>query len=337
MDKFIGQFSLQNILRQMFCGVVFLLPFFLFHSIVVLEGQAIEIDFRNVCTTLHELNLSGWEMTCLSILAIIIGTLIYHLEKNIWSYGLQILFTSRIGKGRLWVLGALVSALGLPFLVPHECKFDLPNILTYNNFSSFVLIIAFFIMFFSLSVSLLCILYSALTETHKMWIAEGGGSDTKNNSDTKKIIMDKVSTWSDFVHCGQSCAWAWILGSMSAYVLFKNNDILTPFYRNGIWVAWWLLIAEAFIDRHRWQHVKRVLGEKDTAKESTINSALSSCMPNACKRCIRSSKTGRCILWRIVVCRIKKRFNKIREWFSRGSGGNGKTENSSNSKKDSKK
>ena len=199
-------------------------------------------------------------MTCLSILAIIIGTLIYHLEKNIWSYGLQILFTSRIGKGRLWVLVALVSALGLPFLVPHECKFDLLNILTYNNFSSFVLIIAFFIMSFSIFVSSLCILFSALTETHKMWIAEGGGSDTKNNSDTRKIIMDKVSTWSDFVHCGQSCAWAWILGSMSAYVLFKNDDILTPFYQNGIGAAVWLLVTEAFIDWHRWQHVMKVLG-----------------------------------------------------------------------------
>ncbi len=292
MDKFIGQFSLQNILRQMFCGVVFLLPFFLFHSIVVLEGHAIEIDFRNVCTTLHELHLSGWEMTCLSILAIIIGTLIYHLEKNIWSYGLQILFTSRIGKRRLWVLVALVSALGLPIFVPRECIFDLPDVLTYNNFSSFVLIIAFFIMSSSIFVSCLCISYNVMTETRNMWIAEGGGSETKNNSDTRKIIMDKVSTWSDFVHCGQSCAWAWILGSMSAYILFKNNDILTPFYQNGILAAGGLLIAEALIDWHRWQHVMRVLG---------IPSRKSCCLcirtALICRKCSRQA-SRKCVLLR---------------------------------------
>lgn len=323
MDKLFGQFSLQNILRQMFCGVVFLLPFFIFPSITqlcpcvpkfyALFPQPSDFDFA--------------QLTYLAVLSIIIGTLIYHLEKNLWSYGLQVIFCSR------WCVricfltiaaSAPISGIVISFLDENE------NVVLY--------LIPSIIGILAVIVSSFCVCCDEARTTDDIWLAEAGKKRLDKNATpdrrSAQIIMGKVSTWSDFIHCGQSCAWAWIIGSTLAYFILHRHAALVVPYRAGIIAAVCLLIAEAFIDWHRWQHVKNVLGEKDTAKESTINSALSSCLPDACKRCIRSSKTGRCILWRIVACRIKKRFNKIREWFSRTFRRKGRNEkNNSKSKK----
>lgn len=326
MDKLFGQFSLQNILRQMFCGVVFLLPFFIFPSITqlcpcvpkfyALFPQPGDFDFA--------------QLTYLAVLSIIVGTLIYHLEKNLWSYGLQVIFFSRLCVRIVFlIIAAIVPISGIVIAFRSENE----NVVLY--------LIPSIIGILAVIVSSFCVCCNEARTTDDIWLAEAGKKrlDKSATPDRRsaQIIMGKVSTWSDFIHCGQSCAWAWIIGSTFAYFLLHGHAELVVPYRTGIIASVCLLFAEAFIDWHRWQHVKNVLGEKDTAKESTINSALSSCMPDACKRCIRSSKTERCILWRIVACRIKKRLNKIRGWFPGRSGGNGKTENSSNSKKDSKK
>ena len=266
MDKLFGQLSLQNILRQMFCGVVFLLPFFLFYAIVVLEGQA--IDFRKVCTTLHEINLSGWEMTCLSILAIIIGTLIYHLEKNIWSYGLQIIF-KKIQNRTLGCVRKSILICSPPTLL-----FLLFVLLSFiGNMKWFSIAVFTVIAIATALVAIVCISCEIVKDTETMWLAEGGGDSSHKGSllDAhglrSSIIMSKVSTWSDFIHCGQSCALAWIFGSYSAYILFDKADVLCGFFWLGILSSVLLLVTEGFIDWHRWQLVLCAINKVSSNKQ----------------------------------------------------------------------
>lgn len=316
----------------MFCGVVFLLPFFLFSAITEVAAKPTtccewlasllrtllghsdkHLSFREVCASLHHLNLSGVEFTCLAVLSIIIGTLIYHLEKNLWSYGLQIIFKRIQNKtlGCGWKRIMSICSLHVFSVLLIAATAWISGSIKW--FSSITFIV---IAFAAALVAIVCISNGIVEDTETMWLAEGGGDSSHKGSllDAQglrlSIIMSKVSTWSDFIHCGQSCALAWILGSCSAYTLFDKAEVLCGFFWGGILSSVLLLVAEGFIDWHRWQHVQNVLGEKDTAKGSTTNSALSSCMPNACKRCIHSGKTGCCILWRIVTCRIKKIFNK---------------------------
>lgn len=90
MKEFLDKFSLSLILRQFFCGVVFFVPLFC-------------ISGTTQNTKVHSLNewIQGgffnhdWstpKVSALCVLACIVGTIIYHLEKNLWSYPLQCLF-----------------------------------------------------------------------------------------------------------------------------------------------------------------------------------------------------------------------------------------------------
>lgn len=88
MKGFLDNFSLSHILRQFFCGVVFFVPFF-----------CLPADLNKVHTLKEWIQISNsnkdWsnpKLALLCILACIIGTVIYHLEKNLWSYPLQCVF-----------------------------------------------------------------------------------------------------------------------------------------------------------------------------------------------------------------------------------------------------
>lgn len=268
MDKLFGQFSLQNILRQMFCGVVFLLPFFLFSAIVAVKEPP--VTFQNVCINLHKLNLSAVEFTSLAVLSIIIGTLIYHLEKNLWSYGLQIIFkriqnkTLGCGGNRIMSICSL-HAFSVLLIVATAWIFG-----SIKWFSGITFIV---IAFAAALVAIVCISNGIVEDTETMWLAEGGGDSSHKGSllDAQglrsSIIMSKVSTWSDFIHCGQSCALAWILGSCSAYTLFEKADVLFGFFWVGILSSVSLLVAEGFIDWHRWQLVLCAINKVSSNKQ----------------------------------------------------------------------
>lgn len=90
MKEVLGKFSISHILRQFFCGVVFFVPFFCIsgtkgknkiHSL----NEWLQVGFFN-----HD--WSTPKVAALCALACVIGTIIYHLEKNLWSYPLQCLF-----------------------------------------------------------------------------------------------------------------------------------------------------------------------------------------------------------------------------------------------------
>ena len=77
MNEFLSKFSLQNFLRQFFCGVVFFLPLYLF-----VLWKVHEFFFQSgICCKK--------QLICIGALACVIGTLIYHLEKNLYSYVIQ--------------------------------------------------------------------------------------------------------------------------------------------------------------------------------------------------------------------------------------------------------
>lgn len=243
MDKLFGQFSLQNILRQMFCGVVFLLPFFLFSAIVAVKEPP--VTFQKVCINLHELNLSSVEFTSLAVISIIIGTLIYHLEKNIWSYGLQVIFTGSPGRSVVSVLYFVI--LLVAFLVYSQKP--MPD-----------LEVCLLIL-----LTLLCLIIALIVRNKRfilitgcMWLGE-----QEKKSSIASRILSKVATWSDFIHCAQSCAWSWILGSWVCKYIGIFDINCDDIYRRGLALAFVILVVEAIFDKHRWRHVLYVINLED--------------------------------------------------------------------------
>ena len=78
MDSFLQKFSLQNLLRQFFCGVVFFVPLYLFAR-----------------EKMPATDLLKWEsgvFFLFSSVALAVGTIIYHLEKNLYSYPLMYMY-----------------------------------------------------------------------------------------------------------------------------------------------------------------------------------------------------------------------------------------------------
>ena len=239
-----------------------------------------------MCENLHGFNLSAVEFTCLAVLSIIIGTLIYHFEKNIWSYGLQILFTSNKLSVWccIWIIGAVLFGV-----IAIVSIFISPRVLF------LILCISLVVAFSACLLSVFCVEGACVEITEQMWLAEAGKKIPDKggalDGESAKIIMAKVSTWSDFIHCGQSCAWAWILGSSFAYQLIEKPILQVGFWI-GLFSAVLLLVAEAFIDWHRWQHIVKVADVIPCAKGCFYSRVRKIC--RNCRR--RSSKS--CTVWR---------------------------------------
>lgn len=194
MDTLLNKFSLQHFFRQFFCGVVFFAPMWIFS-----RGRCNCFD----CFLCGQ----GWQISqlvILGVLACVVGTIIYHLEKNLWSYLIQFVFE----------------------------KLKLGNL---------------------------------LDRTEKCWLIEARAKKQVDKNSLyayQEAIADKVSTWSDFIHCTQSCCFAWILGS-SVYQLWIEGEGNTPYIGNSYFIALAILILEVCIDAHRYQHVIRMTaGEK---------------------------------------------------------------------------
>lgn len=77
---------------------------------------------------------------------------------------------------------------------------------------------------------------------------------------------EKLATWSDFIHCVQSCCFAWIFGSF--FACYITGIIVCGFYQ-GLTIAFILLAAEMIIDMHRYKFVKYFLKESEPSNNSS--------------------------------------------------------------------
>lgn len=90
MKEFLDKFSLSLILRQFFCGVVFFVPFFGVSGTT--KGTNVYSLNEWIQKGTSNNDWSNPKVAALCVLACIVGTIIYHLEKNLWSYPLQCIF-----------------------------------------------------------------------------------------------------------------------------------------------------------------------------------------------------------------------------------------------------
>ncbi len=248
MNELFSKFSLQNFLRQFFCGVVFFTPLYLF-------APGCMQNFFSKCGI-----AMGDSIYYVGALACVVGTIIYHLEKNLYSYTAQGIYecmfkkckeTSRdkqLGNGLLsYVIMAFVLILSI-WLNP-RLFLDIIWIFLLVVLAA-ILILKYFLDKKTFDTTLMC------------WKIEGSIPD--DNETTKEGVRElnsiaaKVAVWSDFIHCTQSCCFAWLLGTYLTYRVLKpcsaaNAELMSK----SIAVAVVLLIIETvLIDRHRYAFVE---------------------------------------------------------------------------------
>lgn len=83
-----------------------------------------------------------------------------------------------------------------------------------------------------------------------------------NHYNTIKAIAQRESGWADFIHCAQTSAIAWILGSFISLKSPHAPDVsegYPDFFIVGILVALWLLFFEFFCEWHKSLHIDYML------------------------------------------------------------------------------
>lgn len=319
MDKL----PLQNILRQLLCGAVFFAPIGL-----LLPNEVIKsfIGF-------HVKDMGTFWLGCAFVLSLAVGTLIYHIEKNFYSYAIQILMEKRCAKetesgkiecpsmlvrtAGLWGINLTILALGTCMIAEMKVQQTVMYLFIGVSFLLGVCVVLFskrsdkwkksfwpFGIFFVIEVSVVLLAYfnskfefsaraaftsiifiglivgfvfllcwlrcrdirSIAKRTRELWLAESGEQEDKTNS----VIMRRVANWSDFIHCGQCCAFAWILGSFCVlcYCLRYYDSKNVPYTRIniGLLCSLLLLSLELIADWHRYHHVLYVLNNKSDEK-----------------------------------------------------------------------
>ena len=275
MDSFLSKFSLQTFLRQFFCGVVFFCPFLLYtpkYANAFLGGEEVSIKISQDCFSFCT-QYGPWDtgkIVFIGIIACIIGTIIYHVEKNLYSYLMQALFEVANVKTNN---GKISGKVAFYFFIVALILFV--TFLWANAIMLFILALLVFIFW---GTSLSNGFSRVVSRTQQSWIiennkaieskiveskiVEGKTIEYKKIEETKKeeeldslkmakTISEKVSTWSDFIHCVQSCCFAWLAGSCFVeYFIHADADITLG---NSIAVA--LLLLELIFDWHRYQHV----------------------------------------------------------------------------------
>lgn len=260
MDSFLQKFSLQSLLRQFFCGVVFFAPLWLFSK-----------DLRGEYDIGSLVDITEWKtgtFLLFAALSSVIGTIIYHLEKNWYSYPLQLTYEYHHQGDRIKKIGALILTF-VPLV--GLCMVICSN----RPFLWMALVLGDYMV---LAVCLLLAGKERLIEpTLKQWLWEEKIGQLKKDAvlpihsedDLLKVAaMKKISTWSDFIHCVQSCCFAWIFGSLLVYYI--SGTIESGFYL-GLTVAFLLLAAEMIIDMHRYRFVKELSAQWDDANSSSDN------------------------------------------------------------------
>lgn len=261
--------SLGTLVRQMMCGIVFFIP-------IVLCNNS---DWDSIVAWLRNWNAAG--LIAFGAVAACIGTLIYHVEKNLWAYFWQTLRIRKSWKGRNWVYIVSYLMMLLPlamlFLWKAEASISWKAIII-----TVILAVVFPILMLIKPWKMLL-----LEKTQQMWKAssklpENLDADIKhseaNNSASTitplqllklyelKEIARREAGWADYIHCGQTSAFAWILGCIPV----MTNSAASPapgWLIPSIWGAIWLLGFEMLCEIHKQMHINRLLSEYKALKQ----------------------------------------------------------------------
>ena len=252
MEAFLHKFSLQNCLRQFFCGVVFFVPMYLFAKPML--GEFSNLHSWTTGTFLLFASLSG-----------IIGTIVYHLEKNIYSYFIQTIF-ELLESWKSKPLFCLPCAAVLVIsLVCSPC---------FHDTTSWCCVVPLII--FLLIVVLICWLFTSAfakvqERTRECWYCEEKVFNIEPTIKNMQVyaIAKRVSAWSDFIHCTQSCCFAWLFGCLACKI-HHGSECTCCFNRllcqcqecfddrlmsYSVVIALCILVLELVFDWHRYQHV----------------------------------------------------------------------------------
>ena len=265
MDSFLQKFSLQNLLRQFFCGVVFFVPLYLFAS------SKLGI-FSNPQT------LETGTFILMASLFAIIGTIIYHLEKNLHSYPLQLAYECYYQEKRPWWMWSLFLSLILApiiCLALAGCGVSPKSLLLVATGG--YMLLAFFLLcarcdrIIDPTIDAWCLEEEFLC-SHKEEISARLKDDVKFRA---LSAVSHLSTWSDFIHCVQSCCFSWILGCCIVQFWFVHTNVPTlgdeghcSLLPGSVIGAVLLLVLEMLVDMHRYRFVKKLTsksGKDDTS------------------------------------------------------------------------
>ena len=250
MDKFLGAFSLQNFLRQFFCGVVFFVPFFLYDSYIELNRWLVSGTPKAVC---------------LGALACVIGTIIYHFEKNLYSYATQIAFESMARRRERWgkkfyfyTCSLICMAYPILYILSDIVgrTFDLKSATA--TIASLVLTsCGVFAMYFAAKGYHI----GVIKRTEDLWKLEVSKRQTRH-------VCSKIDNWASFIHCAQSCCFAWLLGCAIVESTTCACCCGCPCCAEQIpscHAPYVLIILafEALFDWHRYQHVLSITGNNN--------------------------------------------------------------------------
>lgn len=155
-------------------------------------------------------------------------------------------------------------------------KIGVPSIILLIIFAFFcdsieqgLFLVLFAVVFISVTVIAIHLVKSNIEEltqqTRELWLAEDGmGGWTQTKWRENQVFMRRIGNWADFIHCGQSCAFAWILGSFYVHVYCVHYGVTCPYgYLNiGLLLSMLILFLELFAEWHRCHHILHVLNNK---------------------------------------------------------------------------
>lgn len=248
MNAILSKFSLSVLLRQFFCGIAFFLPFLL------KSGEEVAVPLSK---TLGQSGTLGLFVA----LACVVGTVVHHLEKNIFSYGVQVaiecIWDSKKGTcnyARLIVGGILLFICigSLPLLILSE---------SFAAFAAICILLVFallWIMVFKKGIR------KMMARTQILWIisesakskvtCDSESSQNMQNWDARRAVLKHLDAWSDNIHCVQSCCFAWMGGLCCAREW--DNAI------ESVSISAVILVVEILIEIHRYSHVRSITDNK---------------------------------------------------------------------------
>lgn len=216
MDSFLKHFSLSNILRQLFCGVAFLVPFILFRWDVLDAWMKVGDEYSMPKIWLGVAML------------ILFGTLLYHMEKNIVSYGYDVLraFVYKKGAGDkgVWYYGAFFVVL---IVIALGCCGSAVWVVREFVVSWVIgIVVCAFVIFLIISLWRSCHILienaKPLTDDTKRmaeysfsamaWRKFDIWKEEAAAGDDRRRLWAHASKWSDMIHCGMTSAIACLLG-----------------------------------------------------------------------------------------------------------------------------
>lgn len=217
----------------------------------------------------------------------IVGTIIHHLEKNTYSYVLQAGFSyvQHIKSSGDRQCAGCVVLLGMLFML----------IILALSYQACICLF-FVVVTFTLVITLLFFLNNLVEITEKLWIISEIAKVNQEELNHRKYpreriaILNRLDTWSDNIHCVQSCCFAWLLGLCFARYLVTQGEYTmiifakmsatsieySTVFDSGLaeaqlqsfsgWstvLAFLLLFWEACFEWHRFQHIFHIVGSME--------------------------------------------------------------------------